>query len=240
MLFTVVALLARPVAFLIALARLPLDRPSRALIAWFGPRGLSSLLLVLLPVFAGLPGSERLFPICCLVVLVSVVLHGGAPMLLSRGARKPAPAEAVPAGAEPGPPALAPVSAEGAPPPAIPNDAAAVTPPPVIAAEGVIATSPAIVATDGAAATPPPAVATDGAKTAEPPLPHGDRISLAELRRLQAAGEPVVLLDVRTERTYGASDQQPHGAVRLPPDHVAERAAELGLPRPSWLVAVCT
>jgi NhaP-type Na+/H+ or K+/H+ antiporter len=240
LLFTVVALLARPVAFLIALARVRLDRPSRALIAWFGPRGLSSLLLVLLPVFAGLPGSERLFPICCLVVLVSVVLHGGAPMLLSRGARKPEPAEAVPAGSEPGHPALAPVSAEGTPPPAIPRSTGNLAPSAAIAAREVIATPPATVATDGAAVAPPPAVATDGAEPAEPFPPHGDRISLPELRRLQEAGEPVVLLDVRTERTYGASDRQPAGALRLPPDHVAERAAELGLPRPSWLVAVCT
>ena len=33
--------------------------------------------LVLVPVFAGVPGSERLFSITCLVVLLSVVLHGG-------------------------------------------------------------------------------------------------------------------------------------------------------------------
>jgi hypothetical protein len=48
----------------------------RRLIAFFGPRGLSSLLLVLLPVFAGLPGAERLFTIVCLVVLISVAVHG--------------------------------------------------------------------------------------------------------------------------------------------------------------------
>jgi NhaP-type Na+/H+ or K+/H+ antiporter len=91
-LFTLLVLLVRPIAFLASLARTNLDRRSRALIAWFGPRGLSSLLLVLLPVFAGQPGSDRLFAICCLVVLVSVVLHGGTPMFLSRGARRAAPA----------------------------------------------------------------------------------------------------------------------------------------------------
>jgi sodium/hydrogen antiporter len=99
LLFTAVVLLARPVAFLASLARQRMDRRSRLLIAWFGPRGLSSLLLVLLPVFAGLPGSERLFAICCLVVLVSVVLHGGAPALLaSRDGRELSlPAEGEPA-----------------------------------------------------------------------------------------------------------------------------------------------
>jgi hypothetical protein len=238
-LFTVAALLARPVAFLTTLARLPLDRPSRLLIAWFGPRGLSSLLLVLLPVFAGLPGSERLFPLCCLVVLVSVLLHGGAPMLLSRGARKPERADAVPAGAEPVPPALAAASAADAPSLAIGTDTAAGSPPSPIAADGAAEAPPPAMATDGAAGTPPPTIGTDGAEPAEPFPPQTDRLSLAELRRLQEAGEPVTLLDVRTERSYGTSDRQPQGAVRLPPDHVAERAAELGLPRQAWLVALC-
>jgi hypothetical protein len=48
----------------------------RKLIALFGPRGLSSLLLVLLPVFAGVRGAERLFTITALVVLLSLVVHG--------------------------------------------------------------------------------------------------------------------------------------------------------------------
>lgn len=78
LLFALTVLLVRPVAFLMSLAGTRLDWRSRLLIAWFGPGGLSSLLLVLLPVFGGLPGSERLFSICCLVVLLSVALHGGA------------------------------------------------------------------------------------------------------------------------------------------------------------------
>jgi hypothetical protein len=56
------------------------------LIAWFGPRGLGSLLLILVPVFAGVPGTEPLFVICCLVVLLSVALHGGSLMFLARKA----------------------------------------------------------------------------------------------------------------------------------------------------------
>ena len=62
-----------------------LDRKSLYLISWFGPRGLSSLLLILVPVFAGVPGGEDLFAICSLVVLTSVVLHGASPALLQRG-----------------------------------------------------------------------------------------------------------------------------------------------------------
>jgi hypothetical protein len=66
----------------------------------------------------------------------------------------------------------------------------------------------------------------------------GDRISLAEVRRIEEAGQRVVLLDVRTERTYGRGGEA-RGAVRLPPDHVAERAHEMGLDHEAWLVAYC-
>jgi NhaP-type Na+/H+ or K+/H+ antiporter len=76
LLFAVVALLARSLVLLPALAWAGVDRRTRRILAWAGPRALSSLLLVLLPVFAGVAGSVRLFEITCLVVLLSVVLHG--------------------------------------------------------------------------------------------------------------------------------------------------------------------
>ena len=92
--FTVAALLLRPVAFLPALMPAPISWRNRALIAWFGPRGLSSLLLVLLAVFSNIDGSEYLLQVCCLVVLVSVVLHGFSPMVMIRGeATDAAPAQ---------------------------------------------------------------------------------------------------------------------------------------------------
>jgi Kef-type K+ transport system membrane component KefB len=53
-LFAVLALVIRTVVLLPVLARTGLDLRDRRLIAWLGPRGLSSLLLVLLPVFAGI------------------------------------------------------------------------------------------------------------------------------------------------------------------------------------------
>jgi len=81
-LFVIAVLLARPASFLPALFPARLKARERALIAWFGPRGLSSLLLILLPIFAGVPNSTILLTICCLVVLVSVVLHGLSSMIL--------------------------------------------------------------------------------------------------------------------------------------------------------------
>jgi hypothetical protein len=66
-----------------------------------------------------------------------------------------------------------------------------------------------------------------------------ESLTIAQLRRLWDTGVPVVILDVRTDRTYDPSSTQAHRAVRLPPDHVAERASELNLPRDAWLVAYC-
>jgi NhaP-type Na+/H+ or K+/H+ antiporter len=82
--FAVGVVLIRPIAFFVSLAGTLLNFRSRLLIAWFGPRGLSSLLLILLPVFAAVPGTEPLFFICCFVVLLSVVLHGSSLMFLRR------------------------------------------------------------------------------------------------------------------------------------------------------------
>jgi len=81
--FTALVLAGRPAIYLLALAGTDLDAKSRWWIAWFGPRGLSSLLLVLLPVFAGFSGGEAPFALVSLVVLCSVALHGGALMWLS-------------------------------------------------------------------------------------------------------------------------------------------------------------
>src|SRR5437867_10033589 len=94
--FAVIVVSIRPIAFFVSLAGTRLDFRSRLLIAWFGPRGLSSLLLILLPVFAAVPGTEPLFFICCLLVLLSVALHGGSLMLVRRdGATVAAPEMAV-------------------------------------------------------------------------------------------------------------------------------------------------
>ena len=82
--FAAVALVARTVVLYPMLSRAKVEGRDRRLIALFGPRGLSSLLLTLLPVFAGIAGSERLFMIACLVVLLSVLLHGGGIALYLR------------------------------------------------------------------------------------------------------------------------------------------------------------
>lgn len=88
LLFVVAAFAARPIAFIPALLPAKLPGKDRCLIAWFGPRALSSLLLVLLPVFAGLPQSGHLLTICCLVVLFSVLVHGLSPSVLIKSPKQ--------------------------------------------------------------------------------------------------------------------------------------------------------
>ncbi len=93
--------------------------------------------MILLPVFAGMPGSVRLFEITCLVVLLSVFLHGAAIAAFLRKDAGPRPRS---------------YQAPDRPPQA----------------------EPAI-----------------------PEAPVPERITIAEMRQLQEAGEPVVLADVQ-------------------------------------------
>ncbi|HKG21295.1 MAG TPA: hypothetical protein VKC34_05300, partial [Blastocatellia bacterium] len=209
----------------------------RLLIAWYGPRGLSSLLLILLPVFAGLPGSDHLFAVCSLVVLMSVVLHGGSPMLMARAARKRATKEvAGPAGGD--------VVRELGPRPAIPDKDDE------IVRHGSLSEQPAAPNAPRPSSTLPDsrnvaACSTDSVAScrsgavSENVQVGTQRISLEELNGLWQAKWPVTILDVRTERSLEGSGVQARGAVRMPPDHMAERARELGLEKEAWLIAYC-
>lgn len=69
-------LVARPLAFLAALARSRASWDGRLLLAWFGPRGLNSILLLIVAVANGIPAAGAIFGIVAIVVLLSIVLHG--------------------------------------------------------------------------------------------------------------------------------------------------------------------
>lgn len=88
-LFVVVALLARPLGLLLSLAKNRASQEAKRYIVWYGPRGLSTLLLVLLPIFAGTPNSEPLFHVATVLVLASVVLHGGSMMIFGIRSQRP-------------------------------------------------------------------------------------------------------------------------------------------------------
>ncbi len=82
--FAAFAILIRVPVYLLSLIGSHMDMRGRMVIAWYGPSGLSSLLLILLPVFVGIAGSDQLFRISAFIVLISIVIHGFTPSLLAR------------------------------------------------------------------------------------------------------------------------------------------------------------
>lgn len=228
LLFTAFTLLIRTPVYLLSLVGSGVETRGRLLIAWFGPRGLSSLLLVLLPVFAGIQGSDYLFAVCSLVVLSSVVLHGASPMLLARlaqrrAARENAETRGDEVAREFGPAQATSQTDDGKSSAPVSDQSAAVS----SNGNGLASYS---IDSRGACELE---VKEDGVEVGS------QRISVEELQRLWQTAEPVILLDVRTERSLEGSDAQAKGAVRMPPDHVAERSRELGLKQEAWLIAYC-
>jgi sodium/hydrogen antiporter len=170
---------ARPLAMTAALHRARLSRAGRLFIALFGPLGLSSLLLVLVMLHAGVPGADRLFAIVGVVVVVSVVVHGIA---------------ATPVGAWYG---------RRMPGTTLDEERES-------SAAGLFAG------------------------------PAGDvpRVTVAQLAERLAGSDPPLVLDVRTRSQYGSDSGRIPGSVRVPPDQVAEWAAERD--RTRQVVAYCT
>jgi hypothetical protein len=68
---------------------------------------------------------------------------------------------------------------------------------------------------------------------------EGERISIDQMRDLARAGENVIVIDARSERTYAESNLHAGGAVRLDPNNAAREAQELGLPKDAWPVVFC-
>ncbi|HMQ29750.1 MAG TPA: cation:proton antiporter [Chloroflexaceae bacterium] len=180
LLFVAVVLLLRLPIFAVALRPFGLSMRERLTLGWFGPRGLGSLLLALLAVFAGLPAGEQVVAVASLAVLVSVAVQGGSPLIARR--RRP-------------PPAAAPAPADQ------PRQA-------------------------------------DPIMLAPPTLP--DRLTIEQLRLRESRGEPTVLIDVRTERSYRASEAMAAGALRVPPDQAVATLKRHGVPPDAWVVAYCT
>lgn len=187
-LFAVIALIARPLVLYPMLAGLKLDVRDRRLIAAFGPRGLSSLLLALLPVFAGIPNAEQIFTVTSLVVLLSVVVHGGGTAFFLRKSASRGLAGPVKA------------------------------PRPLSRSTAIVGAAP-----------------VSQSQTVADPL----RISIDDLRALQAKREPVVIVDARSDRTYDGDPITAAAAVRLRPDDPVRDATEKRLSQRATLVVYC-
>jgi NhaP-type Na+/H+ or K+/H+ antiporter len=195
--FAGIAMVVRVPIYLLTLLRSNVDRRGRLLIAWFGPSGLSSLLLVLLPVFAGIPGSTRIFEVCSFIVILSVVIHGGSPMLLARIAKK-----------------------QGNGSIEVTADEADVEPeePPEVRPDRSL---PVIENTE-----------TEDAVGSQ-------SVSIKEMLELQASGQPVFVLDVRTDRSLETSDHRARNSLRVNPEFSVAEASKKKLPKDAWLIAYC-
>jgi sodium/hydrogen antiporter len=69
-------LIARPVAVELALAGARIPRPQKAFIAWFGPKGVASMLFALLVLDSAVPNGALIFDVASFVILSSIVAHG--------------------------------------------------------------------------------------------------------------------------------------------------------------------
>jgi NhaP-type Na+/H+ or K+/H+ antiporter len=69
-------LVARPVAVELALVRTGIPRPHKAFIAWFGPKGVASMLFALLALDSAVPDRTLVFDVASFVILASIVVHG--------------------------------------------------------------------------------------------------------------------------------------------------------------------
>jgi sodium/hydrogen antiporter len=69
-------LVARPASVLLALAGTRLPRPHKTFIAWFGPKGVASMLFAIFVLDADLANGSLVFDVASFVILASIVAHG--------------------------------------------------------------------------------------------------------------------------------------------------------------------
>jgi|SRR5215211_309164 len=68
--------IARPLAVLAALAGTRLPRPQRLFIAWFGPKGVASMLFALLVLERAVEHRSLVFDVAAFTILASIIAHG--------------------------------------------------------------------------------------------------------------------------------------------------------------------
>jgi len=76
-LFIVFALVvARPAAVLLSFVHTGLPRPQKAFMAWFGPKGVASMLFALLVLKSGVPDAAEIFDVAAFAIIASIAAHG--------------------------------------------------------------------------------------------------------------------------------------------------------------------
>jgi NhaP-type Na+/H+ or K+/H+ antiporter len=77
-------LVARPGSVLRALTGVGLQRPEKLFIAWFGPKGIASMLFALFILNSSAPHRATVFDVAAFTILASIVAHGLTDTLASR------------------------------------------------------------------------------------------------------------------------------------------------------------
>jgi len=83
--------LARPLALLVSFlgARFPLREQLAAM--WFGPKGFASVVYGIFVLESGIDGSDGLFHLIALVIVLSILAHSSTDVLVARAFRERAP-----------------------------------------------------------------------------------------------------------------------------------------------------
>jgi NhaP-type Na+/H+ or K+/H+ antiporter len=69
-------LVARPSAVMLSFLRHRLPRPQKLFMAWFGPKGVASMLFALFVLKSDVPHGELIFDIAAIAIIASIVAHG--------------------------------------------------------------------------------------------------------------------------------------------------------------------
>ena len=69
-------LIARPAAVLLSFIRTRLPSAQQLFMAWFGPKGVASMLFALLVLKSRVGNGELIFDIAAIAVIASIVAHG--------------------------------------------------------------------------------------------------------------------------------------------------------------------
>ncbi len=69
-------LLARPAAVMLSFARTGIARPQKLFMAWFGPKGVASMLFALFVLKSDVGESHLIFDVAAIAIICSIVAHG--------------------------------------------------------------------------------------------------------------------------------------------------------------------
>ena len=67
---------ARPASVMLSLARTGISRPQKLFMAWFGPKGVASMLFALFVLKSGVDDSNLIFDVAAIAIVCSIVAHG--------------------------------------------------------------------------------------------------------------------------------------------------------------------